>query len=55
MKKVPVIRRIPVPVENKTDGSFTNVVQIGLPNPMTSSVSDSYDNSHDDPNSSEEN
>lgn len=47
-QKVPVIRRIPVPVAKKLDESFTHRVQIGIPDEMTrtsASVRDDVENS----------
>lgn len=44
MQKVPVIRRIPVPIYKKPDESYTNYVQIGMPAKMIqTTASDDYD------------
>lgn len=41
-KTVPVIRRVPIPVKNEEDGSYTHYTQIGKPAHMTT-VSIDYD------------
>ena len=53
MQKIPVVRRIPVPVHKKPEQSYTHRVQIGMPATMTTtSVSEEHGNNH---TSSEEN
>lgn len=51
MQKVPVIRRIPIPIYKKADASYTNRVQIGVPeNMISTSADDGYDGLSDEEN-----
>jgi len=53
MQKVPVVRRIPIPVHKKPEESYTHRVQIGMPATMTTtSISEDNGNNF---SSSEEN